>query len=70
MAEASVDWTVPSTSSPVSIYVVVDPCMILDDREWTNNSTNFAILAPDVVVDEMTVQTAGRTHMVTVRVRC
>ena len=67
-AVVSVEWTVPDTTSPIDIYVVIDPDLEQEDRNLSNNSVNFQVLAPDIVVREVTIQRAGFTHIVTARI--
>jgi hypothetical protein len=67
-ANVSVTWLVPDTNTPVDIYVVVDPNMVQEDRNWSNNTAIVKVLAPDITVSEIIVQRAGRKHLVTVRI--
>ena len=64
----SVTWSVPDTESPITIYVVVDPNLVQEDRDLVNNSVNFQVLAPDITVSEVTIQRAGFNHIITARI--
>jgi len=65
----SVWWEVPAESvSPRLLSVVVDPCNVHDDSNWTNNSINFKVLAPDLAISEMIVYDAGPNKIITARV--
>jgi hypothetical protein len=67
-ANVSVTWHVPETNSPINIYVVVDPYLVQDDRNTTNNTAIVKMLVPDLSVNEIIAQKAGRDQIVTVRV--
>jgi len=65
---ASVSWVVPQGTSPHRVFVVVDPNMTQDDRDWGNNAADIPALAANLTVSEITSQKAGQTHILTVRV--
>jgi hypothetical protein len=67
-ATTSVTWTVPQTTTSKTLYVVVDPTNLIEDRNRSNNSVNFQILLPDITIQDVSVQRAGFTYMVTARI--
>lgn len=64
----SVDWVVPDSNTARTLYVVVDPNMAQEDRNWTNNKVSFNILVPDLTITQINVQTAGPHSIITARV--
>ena len=67
-AEVSVEWLVPPVTEPLAVYVRVDPDLVQEDRDRSNNTTWFWVLAPDVTVSELRVQAAGNDRLLTARV--
>jgi len=50
--EVSVSWDVPAdSSSSHEIFVVVDPCLAVDDRDRSNNTASTFTALPDVEVE-------------------
>lgn len=48
--------------------VVVDPNQEQEDRDRTNNSASVGILAPDLTITEIGMQSAGPDRLLTIRV--
>jgi hypothetical protein len=67
-AEGSVAWTVPASIEPHDIYVIIDPNLQQEDRDRTNNSAFHCVLAPDLMISEIGVQSAGPDRLLTIRV--
>jgi len=67
-AQVSVEWSVPGTLGPLTLYVRVDPSLTQEDRDRTNNTAALAVLAPDVTIPNVGAQVAGRHRIFTVRV--
>jgi len=67
-AQVSVLWTVPSTILPRDIYVVVDPDLEQDDRDWLNNIAQIQVLRADITISEIVVQRAGGLCVLTARI--
>ena len=68
-AQVSVPWLVPSSAAAHDIYVVVDPTLVQEDRDRTNNTAILAgVTKPDLIVESILVQAAGADRILTVRV--
>jgi hypothetical protein len=68
-AEMSVSWLVPPSDQSHEVHVVVDPDLLQEDRDRTNNAGMLAgIMKPDVVITEIGAQAAGPHLIITVRV--
>jgi hypothetical protein len=66
-APVSVEWTVPAELVAHTLFVRVDPNLLQEDRDRTNNTASFAALAPDLTISEIVVQTAGPDRLITIR---
>jgi hypothetical protein len=65
----TVDWTIPVGVTNTILSVIVDPDMVLDDRNWANNSASLVVMAPDLVITEMSVMNSARDRrMINARV--
>ncbi len=49
-ANLSTSWTVPTDGQSHTLYVVVDPDMTIDDRNWNNNIASTTCVLPDLIV--------------------
>lgn len=68
-ATAKVTWIVPEVNEPVPIYVVVDPCYVLEDADRTNNTASISPLAPDLKVTSISSERIGpKLRGITIRV--
>lgn len=66
--DVSVQWTVPDSNTSRTIYVIVDPYLVQEDRDWSNNTAAVKVLAPDVAIREIAAVRAGPDSIITVRV--
>ncbi|MBI5192349.1 MAG: choice-of-anchor D domain-containing protein [Nitrospirae bacterium] len=48
--EVSIPWTVPQTTTPLSIYAVIDPSATIDPVNRFNNVVSTQIVKPDLVL--------------------
>jgi hypothetical protein len=57
------------TASNQTVYVVVDPALVQEDRNRANNTANMLALSPDLAVSEMSVlNSATNRRMVNARI--
>lgn len=68
-ATVQVTWTVPSTTSNRTIYVVVDRALEQEDRNRANNTATKTVLAPDLTISDMTVLQPSVTDRI-INARC
>lgn len=67
-ATASVQWEAPPSVLSHDLYVVVDPDLMQDDYNRSNNTAILAgVMKPDAVVESILVQEAGPDLLITVR---
>ena len=60
VAEVTADWAVPADAdSGRSVFAVVDPDGMLNDRDRANNAGSVTVLLPDLIVEELLVETLG-----------
>ena len=67
-AETSASWSVPASADALAVYVRIDPNLVQEDRDRTNNTASFWVLAPDLTISQISVQAAGPHRIITVRV--
>ncbi len=68
-AVASVSWLVPEVNEPLEIYVVVDPCFVLEDSDRSNNVASISPLAADLTVTSISSERIGpKKRVITARV--
>ncbi len=68
-AEVSVAWTLPDSSEPRQVFVVVDPALAQDDSDRSNNTASLSVMAADLTIREILVQEAGPSNRIfTIRV--
>ncbi len=66
---ASVSWSVPSEASSHRLFVVVDPCLVVDDRDRSNNVLSVRTVLPDLAVETCrSTEVASTTMALTARV--
>ena len=58
-ATASVSWIVPEVNEPLEIYVVVDPCFVLEDSDRSNNVASISLLGADLTVTSISSERIG-----------
>jgi hypothetical protein len=63
-ATVQVSWIVPQTTSNRTVYVVVDPGQLLEDRNRANNTASQPVLAPDLQINDMTVLQPSATNRI------
>ena len=63
-ATVQVSWLVPQTASNRTVYVVVDPALLLEDRNRANNTASQAVIAPDLQISDITVLQPSPTNRV------
>jgi hypothetical protein len=64
-AGASVIWEVPESTEPHDIYVVVDPNLVQEDRDRTNNTAVLnEVMKPDAYIESILVQEAGNLNCI------
>src|SRR5258707_528709 len=51
--QVSIPWTPTTTSSPYSIYVVVDPNQNFDDANRANNTASRQVVKPDLAIQSV-----------------
>ncbi len=67
--EVSVRWQVPQSVYPRTMSVkILSWLSQKNDSDSNNHSVSFKVLAPDLTIGEMTVQSAGPNTVITVRV--
>ena len=49
--DVSVSWNVPSEAMSHRIFVVVDPCLVIDDRDRSNNALSARTVLPDLGIE-------------------
>ena len=65
----SVSWNVPSEAMSRRIFVVVDPCLVIDDRDRSNNERSWHTVLPDLAVETCrSTEVSSTTMALTARV--
>jgi len=49
--EVTVDWQVPSNATPHQVFVAVDPALLWDDRDRSNNIASMWSVLPEVSIE-------------------
>ncbi|MCK5804336.1 MAG: hypothetical protein KAI66_15975, partial [Lentisphaeria bacterium] len=70
VADVSVNWTVPTDAvEGLTIFVVVDPDNVYNERDTANNTATAGVLQPDIVLDSLYLETVGPdSYVATVRI--
>ena len=67
--EINIPWTVPAqTDQATFIRVDVDPTLVFDDHDRSNNSATIPATKSDLTISSIEVQNAGNKRMITFRV--
>jgi len=65
----SVSWAVPSSESSHEIFVVVDPCLAVEDRDRSNNVLSVHTVLPDLAIETCrSTEVSSTTMALTARV--
>lgn len=49
--EVSIPWSVPLTGSSGTVFAIVDPSVVLEDRDRSNNTASVATMLPDLTIE-------------------
>jgi len=49
--DVSISWNVPPSQSSHEIFIVVDPCLAVEDRDRSNNALSARTVLPDLAIE-------------------